>query len=165
MALPSSVEYGYVVARVLLAVADSPADPDRYPDGIAPQGAKVTFTPAVAEQKVGAPSTLVLREKVTCVIGTDGQMLDPAGAVGVWLVTGVYTVAISTGGPYSPSSFKVTVTKAHTEAAPLDLVQHMPSTSGPAPVPQWQLLTQAQYDAMVLSGLTDAATLYLIAED
>ena len=157
--LPSSVRYGFVTGRILLAIADRTTDSDRLPDGVTPPAGKVTFTPIV-RQSVEQPSALVIRDTVTCGIDAGGYLTDPAGGRGVWLIAGQYRVQITTTAAQIPE-LRVEVTSAHTEAAPLDIVQYITPDGAPAPVPQWQYLTLEQYTALPAH---DPGTLYLIGD-
>lgn len=78
---------GRVVGRVLALVGDT-ADPSPYPDAVGSLGT-VTFSPPATVLRVPTalpvPATLVLRP-VVCSINADGYLVDPQGAMGVYLV-------------------------------------------------------------------------------
>lgn len=158
------ISFGYVWGSIFLAVADTVDDPDRDPDLVAPTGATVIFTPVQPQRRVQVPgerSALVLKQRVDCVVNADGIVVDPTGATGVWLVTGQYDVRIQTGSSGDPAPFKIQVTSAHTESSPLDLIKVLPVSPRPVPVPQWQVLTMVEYEALPEYA---PATLYLIGD-
>ena len=163
--LPSNVKYGKVVARILLAVGDTAADPDRFPDGKPPVGGRVVFTPVQTNiLEVAEPTTLIIKQPVYGPLNSEGYMVDETPADGVWLVTGQYKVTAN-NIPGFPKEFTIQVTEAHTDAAPLDLLSVLPPTGTPAPVPQWQLLTLGQYNALAADGGLEAGTVYLISRE
>lgn len=122
--LPPELQYGHVVGRVILAVADS-GDADTYPDAVPAQGT-VTFTPKNPEIRVGEPDpVVVLKQKIVCTIDSAGYLTDPDGRRGVWLVTGVYTVSYSFTAASLPAH-DIVVGVEHTQASPLDLTLALP---------------------------------------
>lgn len=162
MALPESVRYGYVEGRILLAIADRPTDPDRYPDGKPPENATVTFNPVLPILATSAPTaTLVVKAPITCTLDAEGYLVDPTLEIGVWLVTGQYEVSFKIEGATPIPPYRIQVTHAYTEANPLNITTVMPDPGGPTPIPQWALLTQEEYDALPDH---DAGTLYLIGD-
>jgi hypothetical protein len=90
MPLPSNVSFGTVVGTFLLAVADSPDDTDRDPEGVPASDLKIRFTPdlpkAVAKDPTATPPAYFALQDVTCTIGPDGTLRGPDGAPGVRLV-------------------------------------------------------------------------------
>lgn len=133
--MPEGLKYGYVVGRVFLAIGDTPEDPDRMPDLVPPTQAAVNFTPLQPQKRTqgdGADITsLVLKQRITCRVNTDGYIVDPTNTPGVWLVTGIYEVHILTQQLGDPPRFYVEVTDEHTEATPLDLIQYVPNQDRP----------------------------------
>lgn len=155
-------QFGYVQGRFLLVVGDTTSDPDRDPDVIPASGA-VTLMP-VAPIRVlgGATPALAVTQPVRCALDSEGYLTDPAGARGVYLVPGTYTVSLAVP-QVSVRDFYIDVTTAHTEAAPLDLTTAINvAVLPPAPVPTWQALTQGQYDALLAAGRLADGTVYLI---
>lgn len=119
--LPSQLQvFGFVEGRVIRAVADRPADPDRFPEAVGASGT-VTFTPltpllAVHETGEGEYHALVERETVRCVLDDAGFLVSEDRQRGVWLTVGVWNVSIAAGG--WNRSFPIEVTEAHTETTP-----------------------------------------------
>lgn len=119
-ALPSDIPYGYVVGRYLLAVGDTVADEDVLPDAAAAAGTiRVVPTRPIVISRVGAAATVVTQPVILRIDG-NGYVVDPAGQIGAWLVTGRYTATFSLTG-VSLAPFEFTVNPAHTAEAPLDL--------------------------------------------
>lgn len=161
MTLPTSVTYGHVTGRLLLAVADTPTDPDDYPDGLVPESATVTFTPVQPIIITTPPTpTLVVAVPIVCTLDGEGHLKIESDKIGVWLVTGQYEVSFVIPNARQITPFRIEVTTAHTEANPLDITAAMPDPGGPSPIPQWMLVTQAQYDALTPAP----GTLYLIGD-
>lgn len=123
--LPTDLNYGYVTARLLLAVADTTADPDRLPDAVAASGT-VMFTPKQQRTRTSDPApALVLAQTVICGLDDHGYLLDPTGEVGVWLVTGIYGVSYRFAAATIPQH-DIEVTAEHTEELPLHLSHSVP---------------------------------------
>lgn len=136
MDLPPELEYGHVVGRFLLAVADS-VDADRMPDAAIPTDLKVEFEPKAALMRVGAPNpATVVKSRIWCTVDSGGRLVDPQTADGVWLVAGQYAVKYGSSSVSIPSH-DIEVLASHTEAAPLDLTLAMP--------PGGPILTPSQY--------------------
>lgn len=144
--LPTSVTYGKVTGRFLLAVGDTVADTDRMPDAVAATG-KITFIPSAKVVTTTNPPTTVIGQNVVTIIDAEGYLLDPAGAPGVWLVTGVYTVQYTLAGVTLASHY-IDVRATHTDATPLDLATAIP--------PGGPLLSAGEY--ATLSARIDAIT-------
>lgn len=161
--MPPAVQYGKVVGRFILAVADE-ADEGRLPDAIPALGT-ITFTSLVPSFAVLEPTpTTVVRTTIRCSIGADGQLVDPELSDGVWLVAGDYRVAYNLSQA-TISSHTIRVGPEHTNESPLDLTNALPP-SGPAP-------SQSQYAQLVeminnlpspevdsVNGKTGAVVLY-----
>jgi hypothetical protein len=90
MPLPSNVSFGTVVGTFLLAIADSPDDTDRDPEGVPASDLKIRFTPdlskPVARDRSASPPTYFALQDVICTVGSDGALRGPDGAPGVRLV-------------------------------------------------------------------------------
>lgn len=95
MALPANVTYGTVVGTFLTAVADTPDDGDRDPQGVAATGLKFRFTadldPAIVRDGSSTPPTMFALAAIDCTVGADGSLLGPDGAPGVKLVASTNT--------------------------------------------------------------------------
>lgn len=72
--LPTDLTYGFVTARILLAVGDGP-DPGRMPDG-RPAIGKVKFTRVGPVSKTTSPSAFVLHQPVTCNLDSEGVLVE-----------------------------------------------------------------------------------------
>lgn len=137
--LPDTFEYGKVVGRFILAVADT-ADEGRLPDATAPSGT-ITFTPATPMTVVsGATPVTVVKTPIRCTVSDTGELIDPTGVTGVWLIAGVYKVSYAITG-VSLLSHDIVVLPEHTDLNPLDLTNAAPPP-GPA-------ITPTQYAALV----------------
>lgn len=132
MPLPASIQYGYVVWTALLAVADTTADPDRTPDAV-PATGEIRFDPLVSPISTTSPAVTIVPQRVVATLDSEGRLIDPTGQTGVWLVTGQYTVTFAFSG-FALPSFRIEVTAAHTEEAPLDLTLAAPLVPNPATV-------------------------------
>ena len=138
MVLPSNLVYGHVVGRYLLAVGDS-SDGDMLPDGVPAQGT-VVFTPSVSRilDIAALPPTTVLPQPVTCTFDqTTGDLRDPAGNLGVYLVATdsdiypaewTYKVKITIPGSSTPIIFDIEVPGL--EEVDLTTVTPVPSSNG-----------------------------------
>ena len=145
--MPESVKFGFVTGRILTAIGDRFSDPDRYPDAVPPDGARVTFTPTDPFTVQSGPGlAVVVKQAVSCNLDAQGYIVDEHDR-GVWLVTGQYTVSIRNVTGF-PGTFKINVTEDHTLESPLDLIALLPDGWKPAPVPHYQLLTAAEYAAL-----------------
>lgn len=135
--LPDELEYGFVRSRILLAVADTPADEDHYPDAQAAQGT-VRFTPSRSVIRGADEPVFVIKRGIDVDIAEDADTaaeirkgdLIHNGRPGVWLVTGTYTVRFQLGD-VSIEPFQIHVTPEHTEAAPLWLSLQAPLVPSP----------------------------------
>lgn len=126
-----STPYGYVRGRFLSVIGDTASDEDRLPDAI-PASGTVTFTPVAPIRIVdGTPPITAIARPVTVEVDSVGDIRDPAGNPGVWLVTGQYTVSFSFVGVTLPA-FPIEVTSAHTAESPLDLTLAAPIAPTPA---------------------------------
>lgn len=140
MSLPPELQYGHVVGRFLLAVADA-SDPERMPDAAIPADLKVELSPKAPLIRVGAPNPVtVVRSRIVCTLDATGRLIDPEGADGVWLVTGQYSVKYQSASITVPPH-DIEVLATHTEAAPLDLTIAMP--------PGGPILTPSQYTELL----------------
>lgn len=144
--LPGEYTFGFVTGRIIQAVADSPADDDRFPEARAATG-QITFKPSVELRKssshyhafVGFTTVAAKLDKLGRLVDDqtwkaiqDGEITgdDPDGPHGIWLVTGSYHVTPSViGARIAP--FPVEVTAEHTEENPLDLVTAAPPQPAP----------------------------------
>jgi hypothetical protein len=134
--MPAEITYGHVTGRIILAVGDGP-DADRIPDATPAAGTTVKITPKTQTVRLsGTDPVLIAKQPVTCQVDADGRLVDAQGSPGVWLVTGVYSVAYSSPSASIPGH-DIEVTTAHTEAAPLNLVTAMP--------PGGPVLTASEY--------------------
>lgn len=120
--LPADFTYGYVVGQILLAVGDT-ADPGSMPDADAPDGTTVTFTPK-ATALISTNGAIVIPKPIVCTIDAAGNVLDPAGNPGVWLITGNYGVTYQIPGSTLPPH-DIVVTGFHTQSEPLKLGEHL----------------------------------------
>ena len=137
--LPAEMTYGRVVGRWILAVADTPNDPDDLPEAQIPAGT-VSFTRintySVRPDTTQADGTYVgiLKQNVSTTLGSDGELrLSPTAPPGVWLVTGFYKVNATISGMQWPS-FDIEVTTEHTQENPLDLIHVTPIVVSPTTV-------------------------------
>lgn len=137
--LPAEMTYGRVVGRWILAVADTPNDPDDLPEAQVPTGT-VSFTRintySVRPDTTQADGTYVgiLKQNVSTTLGSDGELrLSPTAPPGVWLVTGFYKVNATISGMQWPS-FDIEVTTEHTQENPLDLIHATPIVVSPTTV-------------------------------
>lgn len=122
--LPAELPFGKVVARLILAVADS-SDTGRLPDAT-PAVGTVFFTPssAIIKTQLPTPATVV-KQPIECGIDADGFLIDPEGDLGVWLVAGVYNVRYKIPLASVPTH-DIEVLATHDDATPLDLTNAMP---------------------------------------
>lgn len=145
MSLPAEIRSGKVVARLVFAAPDS-ADAGREPDE-APVSGTVTFAPKDPVRKTLEPTpATVLVKPVTCTLDEQGNgyMLDSQGAMGVWLVTGVWTVTYNlTEGALK--SHDIEVTENHTDVFPLYLTTAQPIGQSMTPSQYAELSGQVSY--------------------
>ena len=121
LTLPGEYTWGFVVGKVILALADTVADGDRLPEARAATGT-IRFEPVDKLRKVvTSPSAFVAHEAVVVTLGPTGELVDANGLAGVWLITGTYRVTFNVNGTSIPG-FSITVTDQHTIESPLDLV-------------------------------------------
>ena len=126
MTLPvptSEAQYGYVVGRVIRALADH-VDADNKPDIKAATGS-VTFLPKNRLGRTSDYSAFVVREQIIFPLDWQG-FVTSQGAQHVVLTVGVYDVSFNLEAGTAIPSFTVEVTAAHTQDAPLDLVTAAP---------------------------------------
>jgi hypothetical protein len=122
--IPTEVTYGKVIGRYILAVGDT-SDPDSLPNAVPPVG-YVTFTPALPNFKAEATEpTLVAPFRVRCLLDANGNLIDPDGSLGVWLIAGIYKVNY-TFQNVEIASHVIEVTAEHDDLNPLDLVSAIP---------------------------------------
>lgn len=137
--LPTELTFGKVVARIILAVADS-ADGGRDPDAVAAVG-KVSFTPLVANIKTQLPEpATVIKKTIECSLDVNGFLIDPELALGVWLVTGGYRVDYTITGATVPTH-DIEVLAAHDDSTPLDLTNAIPPSGPPLSPSQYAELS------------------------
>lgn len=159
--LPDELEYGFVRSRILLAVADTPADEDHYPDAQAAQGT-VRFTPSRSVIRGTEEPVFVIKRNIEVGIAEDA---DTAAEIrkgdlihndrpGVWLVTGIYTVRFQLGD-VSIEPFQIHVTPDHTEATPLWLSLAAPHQ--PTPDVKFVVNEQVYLDTLAASETAQAA--------
>ncbi len=150
--LPPEIKFGRVVARWLLAAADTVADPDENPDAVVPTG-KVTFT------RINSSASLydslqndgtyvgIVTKPVEAVLNGQGELsLAHNPTNGIWMVTGGYKVTFSVDGVTWPD-FEIEVTEAHTLLDPLDLIITTPIESTPTQVVVASLETALRAEA------------------
>ena len=122
--MPLDFNYGKVIGRYVLAVADA-SDGDRLPDAV-PVVGSITFAPAQANVKALTPKpTTVVKVAIKCTLNGDGELVDPQGNLGVWLMTGVYKVAYSLAN-VSLAAHDILVLPEHDDQNPLDLYFALP---------------------------------------
>jgi len=122
--LPAELAYGKVVARLILAVADT-TDAGRLPNA-QPAVGTVTFTPANVIVKTALPEpATVVKKPIACGIDANGFLIDPELALGVWLVVGVYDVSYRITDASVPSH-SIEVLAGNDDSAPIDLTTAMP---------------------------------------
>lgn len=127
--LPETLKYGYVKGRYILAIGDQPDDADSLPNAV-PAVGTITFSPAllISKETTVDPPTTVIRTTINCTLDSTGRLTDPAGALGVYLITGVYKVSYNlTGVTIAPHD--ILVTNEHTSQNPLDLTLAAPSST------------------------------------
>ena len=164
--LPPEITFGYVVGRWILAVGDTEADPDEYPDAAVPTGT-VTFTRI--DENVSLVDTTqndgtwvaIARKSVMTTLNDQGELALPhAASPGIWLVTGAYTVAASVAGVTWPS-YTIIVTEDHTPQNPLDLLTWAPITPSPVVQLVTSYETALRAEAAAVRAETAAANLEL----
>lgn len=143
--LPSELKYGYVEAQIILAVADTAADPDRLPDA-QPASGTITLTPVESKRLYteSGPPVLVGKHAITGTLDSHGRLRDSQGGLGICVVVGQYNVSYSLQG-ISVDSHPILVTEAHTKDDPLNLVD-LVTFDPPATPGQFELLN-ARIDA------------------
>lgn len=143
--LPSELKYGYVEAQIILAVADTAADPDRLPDA-QPASGTITLTPVESKRLYteSGPPVLVGKHSITGTLDSQGRLRDSQGGLGICVVVGQYNVSYSLQG-ISVDSHPILVTEDHTKDEPLNLVDLVPFDP-PATPGQFELLN-ARIDA------------------
>ena len=148
-ALPADLEYGKAVGRYILAVGDG-SDPDRLPDAEAADG-KILITPKAPVMRTASPSAVVIKQPITCTTDeTTGELLDPEGAVGVWLVTGQYTVTYQFARATLPAH-DIEILPTHTDSSPLDLGLALPP-GGPLLTPSEFAVLDARLQVVEAGG-------------
>ena len=161
--LPSEIKYGYVAAKIILAVGDTTADEDFLPEPVAAAGT-IVFSPGSTRSLMGdEDQTLVLKRSVPTTLDSEGYLVDQAGRRGVWLITGAYNASLNLDGVDAMSA-GFNLTEAHTEANPLRLTAYIGLT--PEPSVQWVVNEQVYADTLAAAeraetaaeGLLDDAT-------
>src|SRR4051812_47281018 len=88
--LPTNVSFGTVTGRFLTAVADTPEDAGRDPDGNAATDLTIRFSPdlspAVVRDASASPPTVFALSDVIATVGSTGELLGPDGQAGIRLV-------------------------------------------------------------------------------
>lgn len=126
---PSDVQFGYVVGRIVRAVADS-GDTGRDPDFI-PASGTVTFKPLRSVQYSEEYPATIIKEAILCSISPDtGELLDTQMEPGVWLVAGHYEVSFSLNSGSVPS-FTLKVEGGRGVDNPIDLSLSAPLVPDP----------------------------------
>jgi hypothetical protein len=139
--LPSNVSFGTVTGAFLRAVADSPTDSDRDPEGLPVADLSVRFTasisPAIVRDTSATPPVTILIDPITAVVDSSGILVGPDGQPGVRLVASTdpdiqptgWTWTVGISSPTFPSlSFSFTLDAGQT----IDLasVVQVPSNPG-----------------------------------
>lgn len=122
--LPQELQsFGFVVARIIKPVADSPDDLDNFPEAVGVRAA-IKFTPIDGKRKVldeiGVTAS-VQWDPMEFNTNTDGYLASSDGTLGVWLITGFWRTEIS------GQTFDIEVKETHTAQAPLDLFSVSPA--------------------------------------
>jgi len=133
--LPPQYTFGKVIGRFLLAVADTPQDADALPQA-RPVSGTATFTPGVTLRKIldvgDGTGAFVSQSAVIATIDQDGYLIDEEGNDGIWLVTGMYSVAFQLSDPRAAiQGFDIELMESHDDLNPLDLPNASPYTEGP----------------------------------
>lgn len=152
--LPETLQYGKVVGRFVLAVADAPEDPDALPNA-APAVGTISFTSMnpLTKETAATPPTTVVRSVISAAIDNNGYLYnpkDPTGPRGIWLVAGPYNVAyaLNTG---AIAGHSILVLPTHNDANPLDLINALPP-GGPILTASQYAEVSARIDALEVSG-------------
>ncbi|MBB3158206.1 hypothetical protein FHS07_001902 [Microbacterium proteolyticum] len=124
-----SESYGFVVGR-FLSPRGAAASAGAEPAGVAARGS-VRMTPkGVARMAEATPPATAVAQPLVLTVDAEGFVVDPSGRRGLWVVVGSWVVTLTFEG-VAPSSYQVTVTAEHTEAAPLDLTLAAPLVETP----------------------------------
>lgn len=122
--LPQELQsFGFVVARIIKPVADSPDDLDNFPEAVGVRAA-IKFTPIDGKRKVldeTGVTASVQWDPMEFNTNTDGYLTSSDGTLGVWLITGFWRTEIS------GQTFDIEVKETHTAQAPLDLFSVSPA--------------------------------------
>ena len=147
--LPTSLEYGYVDARIILAVADTD-DEDRLPNAV-PATGTITLTPLNDKTvETEEEPVIVGRHSISGTLDATGRLRDSQGQRGLWVITGLYSVSYKLTG-VSVGGHRVLVTSDHTENNPLHLATAAQPTAGPITPTEYQQLS-ARIDALGSGG-------------
>ena len=153
--LPTSLEYGYVDARIILAVADTD-DEDRLPNAV-PATGTITLTPLNDKTvETEEEPVIVGRHSISGTLDATGRLRDSQGQRGLWVITGLYSVSYKLTG-VSVGGHRVLVTSDHTENNPLHLATAAQPTAGPITPTEYQQLS-ARIDALGSAADVGAAT-------
>lgn len=169
--LPETLQYGKVVGRFVLAVADAPEDPDSLPNAVSAVGT-INFTSMnpLTKETAATPPTTVVRSVISAAIDNNGYLYnpkDPTGPRGIWLVAGPYKVAyaLNTG---AIAGHDILVLPTHNDANPLDLISALPP-GGPILTASQYAEVSARIDVLEVSGggggATDHGALTGLADD
>ena len=162
--LPPEIKFGKVVGRWALAVADTAAGEDEYPDVSFPTG-KVTFkrldVNTVLLDTLQNDGTFIgiASKDVEAELGPDGELRLAGKSVGgVWLAVGSWRVT-----PVIADSnwvaFNIVVEETHTALAPLDLLAWSPIIETPTVVLVASIETALRAEAAADRAETAAAAL------
>lgn len=158
MATITELGYGFVKGRLLAGIGDS-SDPDTAPDAVPMQG-RVEFTattPAVRVPTATPAPVTVFPRPISVALDTDGYLIDGQGSKNIalfatddpdgepvyWRWKASFFLEYE-GRPVPYSSFTFDLPTGAT----IDLTQVTPLSPIPEPVPGWQVVTQAQYNAI-----------------
>ena len=137
--LPTSLEYGYVDARIILAVADTD-DEDRLPNAV-PATGTITLTPLNDKTvETEEEPVIVGRHSISGTLDATGRLRDSQGQRGLWVITGLYSVSYNLTG-VSVGGHSVLVTSDHTENNPLHLATAAQPTGAPLTPTEYQQLS------------------------
>ena len=143
--LPVDTYYGRAVGQFLLAVPDG-VDPESFPDPEPMQG-EVIITPLIRVYKNPNPNAAVVAPvKVLCTLDAEGNLRDPQGELGVWLVEGEYKVKYVLTNARIPTH-RLTITRFNGLDNPVNLRGVIPP-AGPVAKPGEYAELSARIDAI-----------------
>lgn len=116
--------FGFIVGRFLSPRGEAvPAGAN--PEGVAARGSVRMKPTSVARMAEASPPATAVAEPLVLTLDPAGFVVDGAGRRGLWVAVGSWVVTLAFDG-VAQSSYRVTVTAEHTEAAPLDLTLAAP---------------------------------------